>query len=284
MSNDDEQESGMTKEGNIESKMSAVADLAKAIPVYDDLIHPAAKEIGKALETVAKTVNIALAPVKTLVWGYDQIEYFVNSKVSKKLSDTPKEDIITPKLNIAGPALEALRFTGHEESLSDAFANLLASSMDKKTEELVHPSFVDIIKQITSDEAKILKLFSHGNFHPHPLIDIQARKGGDMGGNLILLNFSTIGEEAKCDLPLSTPAYLDNLCRLGLLEIPALTEMKRAGAYSSVEEHSFVKIVLKQIDDRPDREPKIFRKCIRTTEFGNQFITTCIIDYKSKKP
>jgi len=36
------------KEGNIERTINAVTGLAKAVPVYEDAVQPAAKEIGKA--------------------------------------------------------------------------------------------------------------------------------------------------------------------------------------------------------------------------------------------
>jgi len=68
---------------------------------------------------------------------------------------TPPDQIVVPKPNVAGPALEALRYTWHEETLSDLYANLLAaSSMDKSTADGAHPAFVEIIRQLTPDEAK----------------------------------------------------------------------------------------------------------------------------------
>ena len=53
----------------------------QVVPVYQDVLQPAAQELGKALQTVAKTVHVALAPVSALVWGYDQIKDFVSTKV-----------------------------------------------------------------------------------------------------------------------------------------------------------------------------------------------------------
>lgn len=118
------------------------------------------KQVGKALETVGKAINVALAPVGALVWGYEKCQDFISTKVADRLKDIPPEDIITPKPNVAGPAIEALRYTGHEEVLSDLYANLLASSMDRKTASGAHPAFVEIIKQLTPDEAKLVKLFT----------------------------------------------------------------------------------------------------------------------------
>ena len=48
----------------------AVKGIVEAVPVYEDLLQPAVRQVGKALETVAKCVHIALFPVATLVWSY----------------------------------------------------------------------------------------------------------------------------------------------------------------------------------------------------------------------
>ncbi len=44
----------------------AVSAVAQAVPIYDDAVQPAAKELGKGLTTIMKTVNVALAPLEVL--------------------------------------------------------------------------------------------------------------------------------------------------------------------------------------------------------------------------
>lgn len=100
----------MGDESNIRDVVDAVAGVAKAVPVYQDALQPAAQEIGKALQTVAKTVHVALAPVSALVWGYEQIKDFVSVKVADRLKNVPPENIVTPKPNVAGPALVSNAF------------------------------------------------------------------------------------------------------------------------------------------------------------------------------
>ena len=126
----EKQKSGdvMTDPESAKEAAKAVEKVAQVAPeVYKDVFQPSAQEVGKGLLTVTKTMLIALAPLKALVWGYEQFEEFFATKVAEKLSQTPPEEIIEPKLHIAGPALEALRFTGHEDSLSNLYANLLAT-------------------------------------------------------------------------------------------------------------------------------------------------------------
>lgn len=125
-------------ETNVKATIDAVTGLVKAVPVYQDTLQPAAKQIGQSLETVKKTVNIALAPIKALVWGYEKIEEFITTRLSEKLKNVPEENITTPKPEVAGPAVEALRYSGHNPNLRELYANLLANAMDKSTIHLAH--------------------------------------------------------------------------------------------------------------------------------------------------
>ncbi len=115
-----------------------------------------------------------------------------------------------------------LRYTGHEESLSEMYASLLATAMNEDTIQKAHPAFVDIIKQLTPDEAKIVRGFT-ASHTINPLISIKAsspNKTISDGHQIVLRNFSQIGQRAGCEHIHLVPAYLDNLVRMGLCEIP----------------------------------------------------------------
>lgn len=271
----------MGEENKIRDVVDAVTGVAKVVPVYQDVVQPAAQEVGKALQTVAKTVHIALAPVSALVWGYDKIKEFVATKVADRLKNVPPENIIIPKPNVAGPALEALRYTGHESSLSDLYANLLAASMDKATAHGAHPAFVEIIKQLTPDEAKLVGLFVLNI--PYPLLSVRWEyrnpnpSEGKSGGDYVLVNFSQLGVIARCEFPQLTPTYIDNLCRLGLAEVPAFFQYTSKGVYDSLEASEEVLQAIVQYENNPERKAVIDRKGLRVTELGKQFANICII-------
>lgn len=67
----------MSEESSIAEVIKATEGLVKAVPVYDDLVKPAAREVGKSLETIAKTINLILSPLRATIWGYEQITGFV---------------------------------------------------------------------------------------------------------------------------------------------------------------------------------------------------------------
>lgn len=268
----------MGDENKIRDVVDAVTGVAKAVPVYQDVVQPAAQEIGKALQTVAKTVHVALAPVSALVWGYDQIKDFVSTKVADRLKNVPPENIVTPKPNVAGPALDSLRYTGHESLLSDLYANLLAAAMDKATADGAHPAFVEIIKQLTPDEAKLLRLFA--NNMPFPLIDIgwnfKPKTPEKSGGMNVLTNYSHLGTAAGCELLDLTPAYIDNLCRLGLVEVPPMFKYTGKGVYDALEADPKILKVKLDIELNPEITPTIEQKGLRITQLGKLFANICI--------
>lgn len=271
------EESTNTPESNVKSTIDAVTGLVQAIPVYQDSLQPAAKQIGQSLEVVAKTVNIALAPIKALVWGYEQIEGFITTKVAEKLKNIPKENIITPPPQVAVPAAEALRYTGHEENLRELYANLIATAMDNQTANKAHPAYVDIIKSMTSDEAIFLKVFIEES--THPLIDINAANKTTPGHFIVLSNFSKLWSGISLKHPDLLPAYIDNLCRLGLLQIPIGSTITDKGIYESIENDELLDS-LKETITKKDRKVTFTRKIVQVTTFGQQFINNVVIDKK----
>lgn len=147
----------MGDENKIRDAADAVKGLVEAVPVYEDVLQPAAKEVGAGLQTVAKTIHIALAPVSALVWGYDKLKDYLEERLAEKLKKVPAEKIITPNPTVAVPAVESMRYTAHDPTLRELYASLLASAMNADTADKAHPAFVEMIRQMTPDEAKILK-------------------------------------------------------------------------------------------------------------------------------
>ena len=161
----------MSEENNIEGAINAATGLLKEVPIYQDALQPAAKELGVALLTVTKTINVALAPISALVWGYEQIKEFLATRLAQKLKEVPEEKIVTPDATVAGPTLEALKYAGHKTELAEMYASLLATAMNVDTKNNAHPSFVEIIKQLRGDEAIILKNVLR--VHQLPIFQIQ---------------------------------------------------------------------------------------------------------------
>jgi hypothetical protein len=274
-----------------ESKIRDAADAARGIleatPVYQDALQPAARQVGKALETVGKAVNVALAPIGALIWGYEKIRDWLVPALEARLARTPPDRIVTPRPTLAGPAIEALRFAGHDESLRDLYANLLATAMDADTAHTAHPAFVEMLKQLSPDEARLVAHIADAENVRIAYIDLTSEvitaegEPSYLGGANVLSRFSTLGEEAGCAFPELTPSYLDNLERLGILYISSLAWWSGEEAdamYAEVEQHPGVRGLRAEIDEMDGRKARIEKGLIKTTALGRQFIAACVVD------
>jgi Abortive infection alpha len=184
---------------------------------YVDALQPVAKEAGKALGTVGKAVNTALAPIRGLVWGWEKIELYLTETVTAKIEkrNIPSDRILAPPEDLAVPLIEALRYS----KLKDNFAELLTTAMDSQTAGTVHPAYVEILKQMNQSEAMILKSMPNAKKAFVPLMDL-LRITPEKGQFFIETSLTTFADDLNLDPSCDTPQSIDNLRRLGLLETP----------------------------------------------------------------
>jgi hypothetical protein len=274
-------EEGRGPSPNIKGTAEAVEGLVKAVPIYQDLVQPTAQEVGKVM---ARTVHAALAPLRVVVWGVEQIEGYVESALTKRLKGIPPDRIQTPEPTIAGPALEALRFAGKEETLRELYANLLATAMDRETAERAHPAFVVIIKQLSPDEAKILRLIPPIPARPIPVLSVEAASGPAAPGmsdeaETVLRNFTSLPNDAGCTHPELIASYLGNFERLGLIVrgMVSRDQPRFSEVFGSLQAHPDIVEAKRKIAAEgriPTERPSWFY----TTNFGRQFLRACVVE------
>ena len=204
----------MSDENKIRDAADAVKGLVEAVPVYEDVLQPAAKEVGAGLQTIAKTIHIALAPVSALVWGYDKLKDYLEERLAEKLKNVPSEKLITPNPTVAVPVVESMRYTAHDPTLRELYSSLLASAMNIDTADNAHPAFVEMIRQMTPDEAKILKfIVQRRGLYSFRVITYV------VGGETVVFDsngYRNIAETARAKEELS-PSSIENLDRLKLI-------------------------------------------------------------------
>jgi Abortive infection alpha len=227
--------------------------------------------------TVTKCVNICLAPIKTLVWGYEKIESFISERVSEKLKNVPPENITTPKPEIAGPAVEALRYVGHVEELRELYANLLANAMDKSTIKEIHPAFVEVVKNMTPEEASILKLFDP-IVSQYPIVHVKSTQKDGNAYQIAFRNFSLFYRMLKVGVN-DVPTFLDNLCRLNILEIPSGVYINDEKEYEPLMEDSKL-TKLKKVIMESDKKVEFDKSLVRLTSLGRRFVRMVVLDKK----
>lgn len=205
---------------------------------YTDIGKPVAKPTGETLGLIPRAIKAALLPVEKWVLGKEYNLEATKKLLEEKLANTPEELIDSPEPYVAVPALQNISYCMDNEELRELYANLLASSMNKEVKNGVHPGFVEIIKQMCPDEAKIMNYFKSHN--AIPTIDLRfVLKNGSY--NEVVTDFSTIGEDSSCENQYETKKYFDNLIRLGLLEKPNMTHLTNEELYKPLKEHKIIK-------------------------------------------
>ncbi len=276
MPEDGDKPAAEDKPGMITDAAKAIAAITEQVPVYQDAIQPSAKEVSKGLLVVAKAVNAALIPVEGFIWGMEAIRDFVSERVTKKLQNVPPEDIQPPKSHIGVPAIEALRYTGEEKDLADLYANLLATAMDRKTAYSAHPGFVDIIKNMAPDEARIMRFLSANVFYP--LINIKSVNNADSSFTVQFRHISLLGLDAQCQHPPLASSYIDNLERLGLIEVSESSRMQNEDVYKRIEDFPQIKAIVEDMRKNTERRTELEKIRMQVTDLGKQFIGSCVID------
>lgn len=254
-----------------------IADVASTAlsntTIYKDGLQPAVIQVGKSLETVAKGINMILAPLSLTVFAYERVSNQLRERLTQKLSKTAVADLVTPPLNIFGPLVDKYRYSFNEESLADMFENLLANSMDKNTSDKVHPSFVNVISDLTSDEAKLLKFLKTQETLPKIDVDFRMPSMGE-GYLPQFINFTNFGELAKLQFPNLVPRYLDNLERLGILDITKGSfsqHYTKEEVYQPLLEHILIKSFEAQIK-QAGGSIQITKGFMRITDYGRTFL------------
>ena len=182
--------------------------------------------------------------------------------IENKMSQNSPDKFQEPTLSIIGPALEASKFYIEEEDIRNMFANLIAASMNSDFNNIIHHSFVEIIKQMSPLDAKILNSMITGA----PLVDIIHVVNRSYLVHQKNFYFSNIVSES-----LSNSISIDNLIRLGLIvrQEDELTDKSLYNHFYNSETLRNLKI----------RNPKLNFQLKKThlllTNLGNAFKAVC---------
>ena len=242
--------------------------------VYDDIGHPVLKPIGELLGMFPRTLRVFANGWDKWLTNREESVLITAKAIENKLSNIPEEKICNPEAYVAIPAVQQICYCQNSFELQELYANLLVSSMNKDTKQSVHPAFVDIIKQLTPDEARILNSVGNYKNNFQPLLDVKAfNKGENKGGHqLLITNFTTIGFDV-IEVKENICNYIDNLVRLKLFEIPPTYHLTDSSLYDPLINSPVLKRML-----APYRQVFDFdynHKIIVISNFGLAFKRVC---------
>ncbi|MBJ6926817.1 DUF4393 domain-containing protein [Vibrio cholerae] len=146
-----------------EKIMGWLEDIGKSLPIekiYDDLASDTVREIGDLAKNTVKAARCVLAPIDYLATQQDRFQRYL-----KRVNDkVPEDSQINAHPQIAGPIMNGLKYVEEESIITEMFLNLLARAIDKDRVNEAHPAFVNIINQLSPDEAKILYYFERKQY------------------------------------------------------------------------------------------------------------------------
>lgn len=149
-------------------------------------------------------------------------------EILKNVQQIPDQNLQEPSISILGPAIEASRFYINDDEIRTMFAKLISASLDDRKNKFLHHAFVEIIKQMSPQDAKLIELFKIKPSFPVTSVTIKNGKGME---RLIDLLFLENDDDYE-----SNAISLTNLQRLGLININLEAYLTSEGLYNKYSE------------------------------------------------
>ncbi|EJL6852752.1 DUF4393 domain-containing protein [Vibrio cholerae] len=200
----------------------SILEVAKevAVPFYNDALSPVSREVGKGLESVARMANAGIFLAEDCVQALTS----VLRMTGQQLLCLPPERVSVERPRVAAKVIEEARYAIEEPEVQQMFASLLSAAMDKERANLVHPAYVEVIRQLDPDEAKILKFMHHlgGKAPTLKFTRSSQPKNGLDREEMFSMTMETehvnlICEDSGCTYVENESIYLANLKRLDLI-------------------------------------------------------------------
>lgn len=152
---------------NIDGKAAekAVEGIDKHIAEpLDNLVRPSSEVIGETTAEICKGF-MSKKKLNSLIksMAREKAALRFKEELDKKYKMIPYDLLVEPDLHVLMQAFEDADACLTEEELSDMFANLITGAIRADYKDIIHPSFSTIIKQMNSNDAKILKIFKQKN-------------------------------------------------------------------------------------------------------------------------
>lgn len=254
-------------------------------------------DVTEILDKVTEPANHLLTPVcssagQTLADIWDLVFGGFNNYVEKKrltrkkaledfrdlldhhVASIPEENLCEPALSVVGPALEASKYYFEEPEIREMFAKLVASSMDASKTPAIHPSFPDIIRQMSPLDAQNLTYFSKKCPVVEYRLSTQKEGYSIIRSNIFLENdalsnsFEDIEKQSQS---------LSSLARLGLIDIFYDIWLVDEHVYDKFKESLYYKAVLEEIKNRDSSWKLSMQKGLaKLTPLGECFKQICI--------
>lgn len=242
-------------------------DIKTTLPerFYDDAIKP-------AIDNVKFFMNFLTADIKPYMYAKMNCSKSKIELIDKDLRDgdklIPEKNKVEPRLSIVGPAIDALKYKLDEEYIRKMFVKILVSEIDNRKQNKVFPVHVEIIRQISNEEALFITELSRIiNKDNRFIIISMSEKYNSEKKSYAILNDENNNNNNKL-IKLSS-IVVDNLKRLQFIEV---THHENSLLKNDTD-LSFIKKIDKEF--KLNNKWLYNKEIIKITNLGRSFIEIC---------
>ncbi len=275
--------------------LSAAAKEA-GLPVKDvatNLLDEPTKEFGSGLGSM---INVVFYPFHFLKAkgevALEKIEV-LKKEIQNGISRVPDKNKVDPQLSIVGPALEATKYHVEHDEIRKLIVNLIVASINVEKQEMLHPSFPEIVKQLSPFDVKVLRNLVEDQRIPFAsIIAVKNAKSPIRFSSAsiftVITNYLMPFPDLTLDNSSQYESAVENLIRLSIIEISQSDTHADEGYYDRLETHPILKETedfLRLNNNRPfDDYVFEYRKGSWSfTQLGKMFINCCMYDSESEQ-
>ena len=232
------------------------------------------KNIGQTFSDIWYLVFGSISHVankKRIKYAADLEQY--QTQLNQAINLIPEEKRIDPDIQTTAQALENSKYCISSDILRKMFVNLISGSMNSDMQSFVHPSFPEILKQLSNDDALLLKNIFQAKQSHFPVAKIGVRTDGN-GYNVFYDNVFILDSldfsPAKCSLSLSS------LQRACLISIDYSRWMSSDREYDILKQTPEYLNMVEFSASLGQSSPYFGKGLIQLTPLGRSFCSICI--------
>ena len=235
-----------------------------------NLTDPVTKQIGTTFSDIWYIVigsRTSLAAQKRALKVNHDLEAYKN-ELDHEVANIPPEKYVEPSLSVTAQALENSKYQIEEPELRAMFTSLISKSMNSDYVDKVHPSFAEILKQMSPLDAQTISLFKKNPKDGLPICCYRLEDHNvykDLARDILLENVTSNSFQQATSL--------SSLSRLGLITIDYTKWFVEENDYDGFNKTPLLKGFQSQ---HPDQKITIQKGIAKLTLLGIRFVDVCV--------
>lgn len=244
--------------------------------VVNNVTEPLAQNIGHTFGDIWFLVFGGIshaADKRKMKYAADLEKY--HQELFQSIEQIPEEKRIEPSFQITAQALENSKYCVTSETLRSMFVKLISGTMHADQEPLTHPSFPEMIKQMSENDAHLLMELKRKS-SSLPIAEFREKFNPD--GSFIA-RYTNLYISDIFNIPLhECSVSLSSLERMGLVNITYMEHIDNTNLYSPFYKTPTYASLSREIESfNRDSCIDLKKGMCSITPLGNQFIGACVL-------